>query len=322
MLPTPEQLDLLRPLFDDPPAPGARGRPPHHDLDILPAVLWKLSTAAPWEALPAEFPSPKTCYRRYRQWQRSGLLRRILALLLNDLENRGGFPLLQAHQQGLFTIRQRGVTWEVHFAPSHRDTWQAATARIFLGFVLKTLRRCTEPKIKTPTSPAAALETAPDLLLLMDLPPQSASPEIGEYNHPVTAAPRLFITFSYQGDRNRPEIERLCALVRQAGFADFCFVRDVEDYQPVFDDPAVLMQRALQEIEASDYLLLDLSARPDGAPTGRLYEAGIAYALGVKVIVIARRGIPLKDTTRGIAAAVIEYDQLEDIVEPLSRLVE
>lgn len=136
----------------------------------------------------------------------------------------------------------------------------------------------------------------------------------------MTAAPRLFITASYQGDRNRLEIERLCALVRQAGFADFCFVRDVEDYRPVFDDPAELMQRALQEIKASDYLLIDLSSRSSGAPTGRLYEAGIAYALGVKVIVIARKGAPLKDTTRGIAAAIIEYDQLEDIVVPLSRL--
>lgn len=129
--------------------------------------------------------------------------------------------------------------------------------------------------------------------------------------------PRIFITATYQGTENRLEIEHLCALVRQAGFDDFCFIRDVERYQSVFSNPLDLMNAARAEIERSEYLLIDITAKP----TGRAIEAGIAFALGKKVVVIARLGTPLKDTTRGIAAAFIEYETVDDIVGPLSELI-
>ncbi len=127
---------------------------------------------------------------------------------------------------------------------------------------------------------------------------------------------RLYITATYRGADNRPEIERLCALVAQAGWETFCFVRDVEGWAHVFDDPRELMARTLAEIAACDALLIDLTEKP----TGRAYEAGMAYALGRRVIVLLRRGTPIKDTTRGIAAAIIEYDQIEEIVAPLRLL--
>jgi len=77
------------------------------------------------------------------------------------------------------------------------------------------------------------------------------------------------------------------------------------------------MARSLAEIAACDALLIDLTEKP----TGRAYEAGMAYALGKPVIVILRRGTPIKDTTRGIAAAIIEYDRIEAIVAPLRSLL-
>jgi nucleoside 2-deoxyribosyltransferase len=126
--------------------------------------------------------------------------------------------------------------------------------------------------------------------------------------------PRLFITATFQGAANQPEIERLCALARTSGFDDFCFVRDIEAYQHLFDDPHTLMQRARQEIEQSDALLIDATSQP----TGRAIEAGIAYALDKPVILILRKGTPFKDTLHGIAFAIIEYETLEDIVVPLA----
>ncbi len=128
---------------------------------------------------------------------------------------------------------------------------------------------------------------------------------------------RLYITATYRGTDNRAEIEHLCALVAQAGWEAFCFVRDVENWGHVFDNPRELMARTLAEIDACDALLIDLTEKP----TGRAYEAGMAYALGRRVIVIARRGTPLKATTRGIAAAIFEYDQIEEIVAPLRALL-
>lgn len=127
---------------------------------------------------------------------------------------------------------------------------------------------------------------------------------------------RLYITATYKGTANRAEVEHLCALVARSGWEDFCFVRDVENWEHVFDNPRDLMARALDTIRESDALLIDLTHKP----TGRAYEAGMAYTLGKRVIVIAQRGTPLKATTLGIADAVIEYDAIEEIVTPLADL--
>jgi nucleoside 2-deoxyribosyltransferase len=66
-------------------------------------------------------------------------------------------------------------------------------------------------------------------------------------------------------------------------FHDFCFIWDVENYQKVFNDPQELMRRTTEEIQKSDFLLIDLTEKP----TGRAVEAGIAYASDKGVIVIA-----------------------------------
>jgi len=129
--------------------------------------------------------------------------------------------------------------------------------------------------------------------------------------------PRIFITASFQEGKNKTEIENLCSLVKSAGFEDFCFIRDVEHYQKIFNNPVELMKRAKEEIEKSDYLLIDMTDKP----TGRAIEAGMAYALGKKVVVIMKRGTQIRDTTRGISTTVIEYDKIDEIVEPLSQTI-
>jgi nucleoside 2-deoxyribosyltransferase len=122
---------------------------------------------------------------------------------------------------------------------------------------------------------------------------------------------KIYITSSF-GD-SKEAIERLCSIVRSAGFEDFNFIRDIENYQKVFHNPKELMQRAREEIKKSDALLIDMTDKP----TGRAIEAGIAYALDKKIIVIMKRGTEIKDTTRGIADTVIEYDELEDLARGL-----
>lgn len=77
------------------------------------------------------------------------------------------------------------------------------------------------------------------------------------------------------------------------------------------------MKRAKEEIEKSDYLLIDMTDKP----TGRAIEAGMAYALGKKVVVIMKRGTRVKDTTRGISTTIIEYDKVDEIVGPLSQMI-
>ena len=118
---------------------------------------------------------------------------------------------------------------------------------------------------------------------------------------------RCYITSSF-GD-SKEEIERLCSVVKSAGFEDFSFIRDVETYQKVFDNPKDLMKRSEDEIRKSDALLIDMTDKP----TGRAIEAGMAYSLGKKIIAIMKRGTRIKDTTRGISDVIVEYGVIEDI---------
>lgn len=129
---------------------------------------------------------------------------------------------------------------------------------------------------------------------------------------------KLYITAKFNGDENRADIEQLCSIAREAGFDDFCFIRDVEKFQRgVFSDPHELMGRALEELLRCDALLIDVTDNPSG---GRIIEAGIAFAHNKRVIVIAKRGTEIKVPIVGIADGIIEYGKITDIAGPLGQL--
>jgi len=126
---------------------------------------------------------------------------------------------------------------------------------------------------------------------------------------------KVFITASFKEGKNKMEIEQLCSIVRNAGFEDFSFIRDVENYKKVFDNPQELMDRARTEILKCDILLFDATEKS----TGRAIEVGIAYANKKKIIVIMREGTEIKDTLRGAADKVITYKAIEDIQTDLKQ---
>jgi len=128
---------------------------------------------------------------------------------------------------------------------------------------------------------------------------------------------KIYITATFKGVDNKSEVETMCVAIRKSGFEDFCFIRDIEKYQTVFHHAHKLMKRAKEEIEKCDALLIDFS----GPASGRMIELGIAYALNKKVVLITRKGTVVKDTVSGVADAIIEYEVLEDIVEPMSKLL-
>jgi nucleoside 2-deoxyribosyltransferase len=127
---------------------------------------------------------------------------------------------------------------------------------------------------------------------------------------------KIYITARFKGLDNKPELEALCATVKRSGMDDFCFIRDVENYQHTFDDPQELWSRALAEVVACDALLIDVSDNPS---SGRVVEVGIAYALRKPIFVIIRKGVEYKEMYDGLATRVIEYGNYEDIVAPLSH---
>jgi nucleoside 2-deoxyribosyltransferase len=127
---------------------------------------------------------------------------------------------------------------------------------------------------------------------------------------------KAYITITFKEDKNKKEIEQLCSIVKNAGFEDFCFIRDVENYKKVFNDPKELMERAREEIKKCDVLLFDATNKS----TGRAIEVGIAYSNKKKIIVVMKKETKIKDTLRGVADAIIPYKIIKDIQNDLKCL--
>lgn len=129
---------------------------------------------------------------------------------------------------------------------------------------------------------------------------------------------KIYITAHFAGADNKTEIEKLCSLIKEAGYQDFCFIRDVEHYEKMFYDSRLLMKRALEELEQCDALFIDF----DGPGTGRIVELGMAYALKKKIIIVTKKGTIVRDTIRGVADLFVEYTDIAEIVEPMKQFVQ
>jgi len=128
---------------------------------------------------------------------------------------------------------------------------------------------------------------------------------------------KIYITAPFKNEENKDAIEKMCNLVKESGFEDFCFIRDIENYQKIFNDLHELMDKTKEELLKCDGLLIDVSDNPS---SGQAIEAGMAYILNKKIIIIAKKGTTIKDTMKGITDNLIEYERIEDILEPLKKL--
>lgn len=128
---------------------------------------------------------------------------------------------------------------------------------------------------------------------------------------------KIYVTSRFKGDDNRDDIENLCLAVRNAGYLDFSFTRDIENYEKKFSDPIELWRVAKDEIKKCDVLLIDVTDHPTG---GRVIEAGIAYGMQIPVITICKKGVQFKDLYNGISQALIEYESMEDITYMLQAM--
>jgi len=71
---------------------GKRGRPPVDDRACLAGIIFVLQSGIPWWMLPQEMGcgSGVTCWRRLRQWQRRGVWKKLLQVLLQRIEQEQG----------------------------------------------------------------------------------------------------------------------------------------------------------------------------------------------------------------------------------------
>ena len=107
---TDEQWTLLEPL--SPAAPrreDGKGRPRRQAREVFEGICWVLRTGAQWADLPERYPPYQTCHRRFQEWVRSGVLRRVLEALAQDLEERGQLDLSECFIGGTFVVAKKGV---------------------------------------------------------------------------------------------------------------------------------------------------------------------------------------------------------------------
>jgi transposase len=107
---TDKQWSRLEPvILQSVPKKDARGRKPRDPREVLNGILWLLRTGAPWKDLPARYPPRQTCRRRFQQWTKAGVFRRIIEVLAADLQERGGIDLREAFTDGSFVPAKKGV---------------------------------------------------------------------------------------------------------------------------------------------------------------------------------------------------------------------
>jgi nucleoside 2-deoxyribosyltransferase len=129
---------------------------------------------------------------------------------------------------------------------------------------------------------------------------------------------KAYIAIKYHTDsRNRPLIEALSAVLAEAGAGSLCIARDVEGWGRVRLDPAALMERSFAEIDASDFLLVDLTEKGVGIGI----EAGYARARGIPVLTVAREGSDVSETLRGISREVHLYEDPADLRAALEKWI-
>ncbi len=106
---TNEQWNRIEPIIKKlTPPKDPRGRPPRDPRHVLNGILWILRTGAPWKDLPQRYPPYQTCHRRFQQWVKQGIFKRIAQELAEDLYERGQIDIREAFIDGSFAPAKKG----------------------------------------------------------------------------------------------------------------------------------------------------------------------------------------------------------------------
>lgn len=105
---TDEQWERIAPhLPEHPPSPKG-GRPRADDRACLEGILWLLRAGARWQDIPVDLPSGSTCWRRLQEWAAEGVLERIQALLVRELDTLGRVDLSELLADATFIRAKKG----------------------------------------------------------------------------------------------------------------------------------------------------------------------------------------------------------------------
>lgn len=108
---TDAQWRAIAPLL---PTPARTGRPRADDRRTLEGILFVLRNSCRWHDLPECYGDPVTCWRRYVQWERSGVWARVWETLLTTMEPVARQAWALAFLDTRFTPTKRGRKYARH----------------------------------------------------------------------------------------------------------------------------------------------------------------------------------------------------------------
>lgn len=118
---------------------------------------------------------------------------------------------------------------------------------------------------------------------------------------------RVFVSYSYSNRDKYKDVHKILKeYLHSKGVSVYAFVFDFTDTLSDFK----MMQSALNEIDKSDMILVELTNKSVGVGV----EAGYAKAKDKVVIYLHRKDSELQQTVNGIADYVIPYSTGDDIV--------
>ena len=106
---TDEQWKKIEPLLPKTKRSKAGGRRPKDSRDCFAGILWVLRSGARWKDLPAQYPSPSTCWRRLRDWEEQGIWLDIWRKFLGELDEQGRLDWEETFADGSFAPAKKGA---------------------------------------------------------------------------------------------------------------------------------------------------------------------------------------------------------------------
>jgi transposase len=100
--------ERIRPLLPNRDPGPKGGRPWADDRACFEGVVYVLRSGCRWRDLPERFPSPATCWRRFRDWTAEGVWDRVWRLVLEELDRAGQLDTTELYLDATFAPAQKG----------------------------------------------------------------------------------------------------------------------------------------------------------------------------------------------------------------------
>jgi transposase len=104
------------------------GRPSIPDRVVMSGILYRLRTGCQWDALPSEFGSGTTCYRRFVAWQRAGVFKLLHLEMLLYYDQEVGIDWAWASLDSVAVKAPKGGTSPGPTRPIARSAERSATS--------------------------------------------------------------------------------------------------------------------------------------------------------------------------------------------------